>query len=31
MQTNRQQLDKISLRLSGKRGTGDVRKTQGGS
>jgi prefoldin alpha subunit len=31
MQINRQQLDEVSLRLSGKRGTGDVRKTQGGS
>ena len=31
MQINRQQLDEVSLKLSGKRGTGDVRKAQGGS
>ncbi|MGB9135439.1 MAG: prefoldin subunit alpha [Candidatus Bathyarchaeia archaeon] len=31
MRANRQQLDDVSLRLSGKRGTGDVRETQGGA
>jgi len=31
VRVNRQQLDEISQRLSGKRGTGNVRKTEGGA